>query len=59
MMPLTDPNITINADGTSYQTGGGLTDKVRIVYDPEEQLKRGVPLKAMPEKGTSLTAFFV
>ena len=59
MMPLTDPNITINADGTSYQTGGGLTDKVRIVYDPEEQAKRGVPLKVMPEKGVSLTAFFV
>ena len=59
MMPLTDPNITINADATSYQTGGGLTDKIRIIYDPEEQAKRGVPLKVMPEKGTSLVAFFV
>ena len=59
MMPLSDPNITINADGTSYQTGGGLTDKVRIVYDPEEQAKRGMPLKVLPVKGSSHTAFFV
>ena len=59
MMPLTNPNITINTDGTSYQTGGGLTDKVKIVYDPEEQIRRGTPLKVLPVKGSSLTAFFV
>lgn len=59
MMPLSDPNITINADGTSYQTGGGLTDKVSIIYDPEEQASRGTPLKVLPVKGSSLTAFFV
>ena len=59
MMPLSNPHITINADGTSYQTGGGLTDKVSIIYDPEEQAKRGTPLKVLPVKGSSLTAFFV
>ena len=59
MTPLTNPNITINADGTSYQTGGGLTDKVSIIYDLEEQAKRGTPLKVLPVKGSSLTAFFV
>ena len=59
MMPLTDPHITINADGTSYQTGGGLTDQVAIVFDPEEQARRGTPLKVLPVKGSSLTAFFV
>ena len=59
MMPLTDPHITINADGTSYQTGGALTDQVTVVYDPDEQAKRGSPLKVLPVKGSSLTAFFV
>jgi hypothetical protein len=28
MMPLINPHIAINADGTSYQTGGALTDKI-------------------------------
>ena len=37
MMPLSNPHITINADGISYQTGGGLTDKVSVIYDAEEQ----------------------
>lgn len=59
MMPLTNPHIAINADGTSYQTGGGLTDKVKVIYDPEEQMSRGGPLKVLPIKGSSLTSYFV
>ena len=36
MMPITDPRIIINADGTSYQTGDALTDQVTVVYDTDE-----------------------
>ena len=59
MMPLTNAHITINADGTSYQTGGALTDKIRVIYDIEEQKARGGPLKVLPVKGSSLTAYFM
>lgn len=59
VMPLTDAHIAINADGTSYQTGGALTDKIQVIYDPEEQRARGGPLKVLPVKGSSLTAYFV
>ena len=59
MMPLTNAHIAINADGTSYQTGGALTDKIRVIYDIEEQKARGGPLKVLPVKGSSLTAYFI
>jgi hypothetical protein len=59
MMPLTNPHIAINADGTSYQTGGALTDKIQVIYDPEEQRARGARLKVLPVKGSCLTAYFV
>ena len=59
VMPLTNPHIAINADGTSYQTGGALTDKIQVIYDPEEQKARGGPLKVLPVKGSCLTAYFV
>ena len=59
MMPLTNAHIAINADGTSYQTGGALTDKIQVIYDPEEQRARGGPLKVLPVKGSCLTAYFV
>jgi hypothetical protein len=59
MMPLTDPNLVINADGTSFQTGGALTDKVCVIYDPDEQKLRGGPLKVSAVKGGSLVAFFI
>ena len=58
-MPLTNAHIAINADGTSYQTGGALTDKIQVIYDPEEQKARGGPLKVLPVKGSILTAFFI
>ena len=59
MMPLMNAHIAINADGTSYQTGGALTDKIHVIYDPEEQRARGGPLKVLPVKGSCLTAYFV
>ena len=37
MMPLTSPHLVINADGTSFQTGGGQTELKAVVYDPEIQ----------------------
>lgn len=59
MMPLTVPDLAINADGTSYQTSGGLTDKVQILYDPLERVEKKGPLKVMAVKGSTLTAFFI
>ena len=32
---------------------------VKIIYDPEEQIRRDTPLKVLPVKGSSLTAYFV
>ena len=46
MVPLTRPELMFNADGTSFQTGGGLSDLVMIKYfagDFEEKVGR--PLK--------------
>ena len=57
MMPLTVPDLAINADGTSYQTSGGLTDKVQVLYDPLERVEKREPLKVMAVKGSTLTAF--
>ena len=59
VMPLTNPDIAVNVDGTSYHTGGALTDKIQVIYDPEEQKARGGPLKVLPVKGSCLTAYFV
>ena len=51
-IPLTNPHIAINADGTSYQTGGALTNKIQVIYDPEEQKARRGPLKVLSVKGS-------
>jgi hypothetical protein len=59
MMPLTNPHIAIHADGTSFKTGGALTDEIQVIYDPEEQRAWGAPLKVLPVKGSCLTAYFV
>ena len=59
MMPLTSPHLVINADGTSFQTGGGQTELVSVVYDPEVHKGNDQPLKVLPEKSVSLTAYFV
>ena len=48
--------IAINANGTSYQTGGALTDKTQVIYDPEEQKTRGAPLKVSPLRFQLCTA---
>ena len=34
-------------------------DQVTVVYDPNEQAKKGSALKVLPVKKSSLTAFFV
>lgn len=59
MMPLTSPHLVINADGTSFQTGGGQTELKAVVYDPEIQKKKGVGLKVLADKSQSLTGYFV
>lgn len=59
VMPLTNAHIAVNAEGTSYQTGGALTDKIQVIFDPEKQKARGGPLKVLPVKGSRLTAYFM
>jgi hypothetical protein len=59
MVPMTVPPLMLNSDGTSFQTNFQTTDLVEVIFDPEEQLRRGRPLKIEPVKGGSLTAFFV
>lgn len=59
MMPLTSPHLAINSDGTSFQTGGGQTELVQVVYDPEVHKENNKPLKVLPEKNVSLVAYFV
>ena len=59
VMPLTSPHLVINADGTSFQTGGGQTELVPVVYDPEMHKENNQPPKVLPEKSVSLTAYFV
>jgi hypothetical protein len=58
-MPLTSPHLCLNSDGTSFQTSGQSTDQIKVIYDPEEQKRRGLPLKVLPVIGTQLTAYFV
>ena len=46
MVPLTSPYLKFNADGTSFQTGGGLTDLVKVKYLPDDwEAKDGRPFK--------------
>ena len=59
MMPLTSPHLVINSDGTSFQTGGGQTELVEVIYDPEVHKENKEPLKVLPENSGSLTANFV
>lgn len=58
MVPLTVPQLIINMDATSFETGGGLTDGVEVIYDPLVQ-PRDEPLKVPAQKGKSLTKYFV
>jgi hypothetical protein len=59
MMPMTSIHLAINADGTSFQTAGQTTSSVKVIFDPEEQKRKGGPLKVLPQPGTQLTAHFV
>ena len=57
MVPLTSPHLMINADGTSYATGGGLTSGVNVYYLEDSQ--KGATLKVPAQKDKSLTSYFV
>jgi hypothetical protein len=57
MVPLTSPHLIINADGTSYSTGGGLTAGVEVYYLADEQ--QGKTLKVPAQKESTLTSYFV
>lgn len=48
MVPLSTPYLMINADGTSYSTGGGLTDGVEVYYLADEQ--KGATLKVPAQR---------
>ena len=56
-VPLSTPYLIINADGTSYSTGGGLTDGVEVYYLADAQ--QGATLKVPAQKESTLTAYFV
>ena len=54
MVPLTSPYLMSNADGTSFQTGGGLTDLVKVKYLPYDwEAKDGRPFKVAPRRTVS------
>ena len=57
MMPPAFPHLVINADGDSFQTGGGLSELKAVVYDPVVQSKNG--LKVLADKTESHAAYFV
>jgi hypothetical protein len=57
MVPLTSPHLIINADGTAYSTGGGLTAGVEVYYLADEQ--QGKTLKVPAQKESTLTSYFV
>ena len=57
MVPLTSPHLMINADGTSYATGGGLTAGIKVYFLDEAQ--NGTTLKVPALKDKTLTSYFV
>ena len=60
MVPLTSPYLLFNADGTSSQTEGGLTDLVKVKYLPYDWEARNVrPLKVAAQKDGQLVSFFI
>ena len=60
MVPLTSPYLMFNADGTSFQTGGGLTGLVKVKYLPDNwEAKDGRPLKVAAQKDGQLVSLFI
>ena len=57
MVPLTSPHLMINADGTSYATGGGLSAGIKVYFLDEAQ--NGTTLKVPAQKDKTLTSYFV
>ena len=58
-MVTTSALLMFNADGTSFQTGGGLTELVRVKYLPLDQEMKEGPLKVSAQRGASLVAYFI
>ena len=58
-MLLTVPQLKFNADGTSFQTGGGLSELVKVGYLPEDFESKGASLKVAAQKGQSLVCFII
>ena len=49
-----------NAGGTSFETGGGLTDLVKVKYIPDDwEAKGGRPLKVAAQKDGQLVSFSI
>lgn len=57
MVPLTSPHLMINADGTSYATGGGLTSGIDVYFLEDSQ--KGATLKVPAQKDKTLTSYFI
>ena len=60
MVLLTSPYLMFNADDTSFQKEGGLTDLVKVKYLPDDwEAKGGRPLKVAAQKDGQLVSFFI
>ena len=58
-MVTTSSLLLFNADETSFQSGGGLTELVSVKYLPLDQEMKEGPLKVSAQKGASLVAYFI
>ena len=58
-MVTTSSLLLFNADETSFQSGGGLTELVSVKYLPLDQEMKEGPLKVSAQKGASLVACFI
>ena len=57
---ITTSSITMfYVDGTSFQTGGRLTEPARVKHLPLDQEMKEGPLKVSAQKGASLLAYFI
>ena len=54
MVPLTSLYLMFDADGTSFQTGGGLTDLVKVKFLTDDwEAEDGRPFKVAPRRTVS------
>ena len=59
VMPMTVPELTFNADGTSFETGGRLADLGGVKYMADDHFAKGGPLQVPAIEGLSLVSYFV